>query len=173
MAPRESLDWIQSKGGPLLLAEERLLPVWGGFASGSGHEFETDYDLACSAVEYSELIRFRGEVAVSIGDEPFSTAISRLETSTFELVAWSFADNEPAVLEHLSRRPDDLFQSAPTFDYPVHSARLVLFDSAAPGSEADSSLRLDVEPGTYRVCSKYWQPDENTGLVLHRFERRT
>ena len=47
----ESLIWLESTGGPLLLLEEDLVPYWHGYLSVSNSSL-TDYERACEVSDY-------------------------------------------------------------------------------------------------------------------------
>ena len=65
----QSLEWIESNGGPLLFAPKSALPKWcGNRQSISGST--TDYQRACSVKDEIDVISIGLSQALVLGGEP-------------------------------------------------------------------------------------------------------
>lgn len=68
------MKWIASEGGPLILMEERLLPLWTGCFSADDSEFKSDYERACAVDGYAGVTSVSNGSALVLGDEPCQAA---------------------------------------------------------------------------------------------------
>jgi hypothetical protein len=171
-----AMNWVSSEGGPLLLLPVSSLESWGGCTKLSTYEsvgagITTDYDRACQVPSYTGVIRVGTEDALVIGEHAQTTWIP-LGANGGMLVQWLYADNEASAVEHASTVPEKLFESA-GFPFHVSEKALSLFDSAASGRSLknERSLAIELTPGTYRVETAEWEPDDHTALVIHRLVR--
>jgi hypothetical protein len=110
--------------------------------------------------------------ALVLGDEPLATAWLPYQGRPGGVVVrWRYAESDQSVA---SRQAEILAQEAaePAVTLHVPSSPLLMFDSAVAGSDLEmtQALRIELQPGTYRVSSAEFNPDENTSLLLHRFE---
>src|SRR5689334_6022814 len=69
----ESMRWIASAGGPLVLLPKLLQPRWQGTGG-----VPSDYEVACGVEGYAGVIEKAGWRILVLGDEPLQTAVSRL-----------------------------------------------------------------------------------------------
>lgn len=168
MKSENSLAWIESAGGPLLLLEENLLPFWRGCFSDSDDAL-TDYDRACDVNDYIGAIDVNSRQAIILGDEPLSTAwwSSANKKQSF-LVRWDYAENETAVIESLKNLPKISWQKT-DIEFQVKEGKLILFDSACSGSDVDDCLRIEIQKARYSIETLHYKPDNQTSLILYRF----
>ncbi|HET7077814.1 MAG TPA: Imm21 family immunity protein [Chloroflexia bacterium] len=181
-----TLTWLASAGGPLLLLPGEYLAAWEGtnppsegrildarFRWGDPAAVSTDYDRACDVAEYLGLLDVGGGQGLVLGDAPLATAWLPDGDSgrAGMLVRWVSADNEVQILVALAHIPDHVWDPAPLL-FPAGSTPLYLFDAAIPGSEVDNYLTLDLDPGSYLIHTAIYKPDDSTELILHRFRRR-
>jgi hypothetical protein len=179
------LNWIESAGGPLILLPLPDLLLWEGIRPPSGgrtveanfrwkdkNDPATDYDRACDIRDLLGIVHMGQVEALVLGDEPLATAwLPDKGRSGGVVVRWRYAESDQSVA---SRQAEILAQEAaePAVTLHVPSSPLLMFDSAVAGSDLEmtQALRIELQPGTYRVSSAEFNPDENTSLLLHRFE---
>lgn len=176
------MKWIVSAGGPLLLLDARKLKQWGGIfdeiedwpgrESFSPDGFATDYDRACQINGYLGSIPVGSSKAIVFSDEPLPTTWVPIPQGGV-FVRCFYAESETPALDWLCNVPEDAFRDECTFN--VASQRLVLFDAALAGRDVkqypDEFLLLELAVGTYKVSTAEYQPDAQTSMLLHQFER--
>lgn len=163
----KSLSWVESAGGPLLVAPRSALSCWGGSTDDDGAvETWGDYGRACTVEGYIGLVAIGTQHALVLGDEPAPTTYLPGERlflrwaaaySESELVAAA----ERAVHGHIQWNEDeDLIWNV---QEPV-----VLFDAARPGTdmELDIHLVVDLEPGRYRVRATSLTDHDNWMILV-------
>jgi hypothetical protein len=154
--------WVESAGGPLLVAPASELAHWGGSTDDDGPvETWGDYGRACSVQGYIGLVDVGSQQALVLGDEPASTTYLADERL---FLRWAAADSEAELIAAAKRALQDHVQWDDDEDL-IWDVRepVVLFDSAWPGAEveADNHLVVDVEPGRYRVRATYLKEDHS------------
>ena len=154
--------WVESAGGPLLVAPVSELARWGGSTDDDGPvETWGDYGRACSVQGYIGVVDVGGQQALVLGDEPASTTYLADERL---FLRWAAADSEADLIAAARRALQDHVQWDQDEDL-IWGVRepVVLFDSAWPGAEieADNHLVVDVEPGCYRVRATSLKDDHN------------
>lgn len=153
--------WVESEGGPLLVAPESELAHWcGSTGDGGSAEAWGDYDRACSVQGYVGLVNVGGQQALVLGDEPATTTYLADERL---FVRWVAANSEAELIEAAQRALRDGIQWDEDEDLMwVIREPVVLFESWLSGTEMepDNHLVINIEPGRYRVRA--------TGLNDHR-----
>jgi hypothetical protein len=163
-----ALAWIESTGGPLILIEEALMPYWNGHSS-SSHSSMTDYERACAISDYLGTIGVGPGHAVVLGEEPASTAWWHSSELDFSyLVRWVFAESEDEIIKALDTLSINSWERN-DIEIKVAKEKLVLFDSAFPGYDIDTSISIQIPTGTYIVETLHYTPNAETSLILHRF----
>jgi hypothetical protein len=164
---QNSLKWLESTGGPLVLIEQAFLPYWHGYEPiNTG---VTDYERACKIADYLGTIKVGPGYGVVLGEEPFSTTWWQPdENRAGLLVRWVYADNEAEVLEAVRSVSTNKWLTM-DIEIEMGAGDLVLFDSASAGSAIDSSITIRLTPGTYRAQTLHYNPNENISLILHQF----
>jgi hypothetical protein len=160
--------WVESAGGPLLIAPESELGHWGGTSDDMNGPVETwgDYGRACSIEGYIGLVTIGSQQALVLGDEPARTTYLPAERM---FLRWAAADSE----EELVAAARQAVQQHITWDQDedlVWEIRepVMLFDSAWPGSEIelDNQLHIALDPGRYRVrATSINGPDNRMFLI--------
>lgn len=146
------MEWVESGGGPLLVAPISQLPHWGGALNDDGSP--DDYSRACAIEGYIGLVAVGARQALVLGDEPATTTYLP-EDRLF--LRWSAADSETELvtaarrLVHTAAWEEHL---AWTVDGPV-----ALFDSASPGAtpEPGNHLIIDLPPSRYQVKATHME----------------
>jgi hypothetical protein len=132
----------------------------------------TDYDRACDIEALIGLLQVGNVEALVLGDEPLATAwLPYRARPGGVVVRWRYAEDK----ESVSSRQAEMLAlegAEPVVTLRVRSSPLLMFDSAVAGSDLDvtEALLIELQPGTYRVSSAEFNPDESTSLLLHRFE---
>ena len=161
------MHWVESNGGPLLLAPERYLRDWlgaDGPATGT-----TDYERACAVDDYAEAIEIGDGQGIVLGDEPLPTAWRPARRGGM-LVRWVAAPNEAAIEQALASLPEGIpWECIFEVDVDEEDGALVLFDAAVPGVELPPEhLRIALPPGRYAFELSAYHPSVDTALLLHR-----
>jgi hypothetical protein len=148
--------------------EEALMPYWNGYSSSSNSSL-TDYDRACAISGYLGTIGIGPGRAVVFGEQPYSTAWWRSnELGSSYLVRWVFAENEDEIIKALGTLSINSWERNDV-KIEVASEKLVLFDSAFPGYDIDTSISIQIPTGNYIVETLHYTPNAETSLILHRF----
>lgn len=165
---RKSLTWIESTGGPLLLLEMELLPLWRGILEGNGRM--TDYDRACQITSYVGRIEVGSGFGIVLSGEPLSTTwyeSNNLRDSF--VVRWVCAEDEKAVLSALSSIPLDLAWEPTGETFDTNHKELIVFDSSCPSTAIEAYLAITLPVGRYSIETLEYRPHAELSLLLHRF----
>lgn len=151
-----SLSWVESAGGPLLVAPRSELRHWGGSTDGDGPvETWGDYGRACTVEGYIGLVAIGAQQALVLGDEPASTAYLPAERL---FLRWAAAYSESQLVAAAKRAVHGRVQwdEDEELIWDVQEP-VVLFDAVMPGTEMelDNHLVADLEPDRYRVRATY------------------
>ena len=163
------MKWVSSAGGPLILFPADRLSNWQG-AFNKGNAL-SDYDRACSIVDFIGTLQVGSSTALILNDEPLQTAWCQLnDTCHGYLVRWVYAESESAVVAFLEHLPNSTFSLSTTFFLPTAKTCL-LFDSALTGDalRENDYLSIDFSLVKYEVVTEQFQPDSKTSLLVHKF----
>jgi hypothetical protein len=162
----EKIKWIESGGGPLLLAATPLVKIWSGVQPSGTEEASTDYARACSIDDEIGTIAIGSGQGVVLGDEPDRTAIFSKDSKILVL-RWRWAESESHLLSKLfeemyliSFKPSGVFTTTPGEHW--------LFDSAFSGSEVHEHLAVTLDAHRNCLETALFQPDEETCALVHR-----
>lgn len=159
--------WVESEGGPVIVVEESLRHLWGGYAN-------ADYETACAVEGHAALVPFEEQSAcpgsaLVIGDVPAPTTYME---EFGALVQWIAASSEVRLVEVVREGLGLVDEWA---DGPVvHvNGRLAVFDAALPGAEAraDELLSVDVAPAVYRLRTADIESGTGTCARVHKLDR--
>ncbi len=176
----DNLKWVASAGGPSAIIAEKDLKKWVGCfgkISVQTGEFHWEKDLAYpDKTHYDSVCEFEGLVGVVVvdgiqvivlGDEPATTAWHPFpDKQGGLLIRWIYANGMEAVKKMLKQIPAHGWTHETEVD--IESAELILFDSAALGTEIEESIELRLTPGRYEISSLEYHPDDQTHFRLHR-----
>ncbi|HRI66417.1 MAG TPA: Imm21 family immunity protein [Polyangium sp.] len=153
------MQWISTTGGPLLLIPEKSLSDWRG-ASGDG----LDYDLACSATEFAEVVQWHGRSLLVLGDEPLLTMVIQGSTTTIFL-RWMYAPDEEAIMRCLNRR--EWGPPIEQLTWKINESTHALIDSALDGHSVQNPMHVTLPIGENQVMTYLVKPSHDVGAVLH------
>lgn len=156
------MEWLSSEGGPLVVLPRTKLAGWGGVG--------LDYDNACDVPGYAGVVYSGGAQALILGDEPLDTAVFAKDGRTF-LVRWGHAPDEPTLVGALDTAPERLGEPEERATLRFADGDLVVLDASESGEDAESTLSVTVEPGTYEVRTFVDEPSDELRLVLHELVR--
>lgn len=150
-----SFSWVESAGGPLLVAPRSELTHWGGSTDNDGPvETWGDYGRACTVEGYIGLVAIGAQQALVLGDEPAPTTYLPTERL---FLRWAASYSESELVAAATRAVHGQIQWDEEEDV-VWEVRepAVLFDAALPGSEIepDNHLVVELEPGSYRIRAR-------------------
>jgi hypothetical protein len=172
MPETESMDWVFSGGGPLLLAPDAALLLWGGSDSSAINDAGTDYQRACQLKAEIASISIGEETGLVIGGQPFETCwLPHEADGGGTLVRWDFG---PAELDigQLVASESALLSWKRNLTFAHDGLPLRLFDSAFPGSDIRTpSVGIKLRAGLYEVESTQIQKGDEVSIRLHRFRR--
>ncbi|UGT55935.1 Imm21 family immunity protein [Nocardia asteroides] len=159
--------WVESAGGPLIIAPESELGHWGGVFDTDGPvEAWGDYGRACSVEGYIGLVAIGSHQALVLGDTPARTTY--LPTGR-AFLRWSAGGSEEELVAAALRALQEQIAWDPDEDL-VWEVRepVVLFDSAWPGAEIepDNQLHIALDPGHYRVRATHIKDPDNRMILV-------
>ncbi|MGW3308282.1 Imm21 family immunity protein [Streptomyces sp. NPDC001073] len=156
----EGRRWLETDGGPFLLAPVSLLPSWTGY--------EGDYDFVIDAIESgrSESYVILGRNVAILGDESLRTTV--LESRSL-IVQWVYSNSEEDILKNSSEIDLDsiMWHEGPVLDC---DGSFALVDSATPGAEAaeESMFVFEFVTGNVRIDSAEVPLAPHCAAKLHR-----
>jgi hypothetical protein len=166
MTSFDSLNWIDSDGGPLILMEKEVFPSWNGDVEVKQHD--TDYDRACNVEDYVGVIEVQPLRAIVFGDEPMRTTWWQIGEYEGIVVRWMYASDEESVIKALITMHDIKWEDS-EIEISFPNGNLILFDSVYSYDEVEDSLSIQIKSGVYKIQTSSYQPNEHISLVLHRF----
>jgi hypothetical protein len=161
-----AVEWIESAGGPLLLAPASVARSWKGDALPADNG-PSDYDKACAVGDEIGVLTHHGAQLLVLGDEPDRTAVIE-SPGMITLVRWRWAASAEALLESLQRKERRSPVIGPSGTFTARTERYVLFDSALGGIEIARALSISLRAGTYSFDTIEHRPNRETCAVLHR-----
>lgn len=181
----EDWTWVDSAGGPLLLAAEELVDAWLGInPPRDGRVVRAvfrwneeapacDYDRACDVDDYLGAIEVGGGTAIVLGDEPLSTIWRPCPDAEGGVLARCRYVESDALARRLLDRIPPLDFELTSCRLETPSGRVALFDSAVPGAEFHvhgAGTWLQLPPGRYRMGIFEWEPEPDAAFLLHHLK---
>jgi len=181
---KTAMDWVNSAGGPLIVAPAEIAPHWQGVRRWRDEPGATagpvgDYARACNVSDYLGVLEVGPGRCLILGDEPMQTTFIP-KPGGGVLVRWMYAENEASVRRAVETIPEAAWE-ATAHRIEVGQEGILVFDSAFPGDalpppEDDPAdvpwIRIGLPPGSYLVDTSDYEPDASTRLILHRLRRR-
>jgi hypothetical protein len=164
------IEWIESEGGPLLLAPKSKIGDWLGSLSANSASGPTDYERACAVQDEIGLIPIgNDQQAIVLGDEPDRTTLLARTIDELLIIRWRWAESEKSLLSALSSA---LGLDAMSFNtkgtFTAQAEEYLLFDSAYSGAEITRNLTVELQAGTYSLETVLFNPSKNTCALIHR-----
>lgn len=156
------MQWISTKGGPLVVLPRRLAIGWNGASPE-----RRDYDQACSVQDYLGVVPWEGRQILVLGDEPFQ-ATTWMQAPRIGILRWMYAPSEQALLQCLE--PSIWEQPIEEARWEAVEAEHVLIDSGLRGTAATEVLQLALTPGDYRIATYLVKPSEDVAGLVHAFD---
>ena len=164
------INWISTQGGRFIALPDSSLADWYGCPDDGRDPLDDshDYGRACATSGYADLLAVGKTHALLFGENKLGGVW--LESTNPILFEWICAESDDAVIEALARLPADLDVNA-SLSFVAAMDHLNVFDSVFPGGEHEPqhSCRFPIQPGSYTINSSIYQPNEETGLIVHRF----
>lgn len=166
------VEWIESAGGPLLLAPRSSLKDWHGIGDSGCSDAQSDYARACGIEDEIGVILVGNQSALVLGDEPDRTALIPVQaTPEVLMVRWRWAASEESLLSGLlAAHTAGALQFTSSDQLPTSSGEYVLFDSACSGAQLDRYLSVSLRAGSYLVETTSFKPDRETFALVHRLK---
>ncbi|MER6105314.1 Imm21 family immunity protein [Streptomyces sp. NPDC001832] len=160
--------WVESEGGPMIVVEESLRRLWGGYTN-------SNYENACEVEGYAGLVPFGEPSApgsgLAINDIPAPTAFMEEFRA---IVQWISSSSDARFVEVVRGGIEFV---GTWVDGPVVQVNgpLAVFDAALPGTEAlaDELLLVEIEPAVYRLRTADIESDAGTCARVHKLDRFT
>lgn len=185
----DRLKWISSAGGPLILGDEKQIKMWSGIFNRNKYinseiieaeDFldaeEADYGKACLVEDYLGLVEILNGKVLILGEEPLSTTSFVSNDNKRAFARWQYGEDEEFIDEHLQKLDFSKINNwqDPIF-FEVKSNRQFLFDSALcfldlQQEEDEYYLELSIEKGNYIIWTAIYNPNNDTELIIHKFE---
>lgn len=165
--------WINSGGGPYILATRSSALAWmgtQGLSAGDESRYENDYERACEGKDYVGVIAGSTH-AIWVITEPDETAWQSSAPDDLLLIKWIGADSDEQVQAALKNLDTDSFENFP-LNIEVPESELLMFDSAWRLADiGDNYLELTLQPGRYVVSTLNYEPSDRVSLHLIRLKR--
>jgi hypothetical protein len=166
------MEWVNSGGGPLICAEERISVYWMGIyglSATCGSTQTNDYARACSSHEYLEAIACGDGYVLALGDEPLQSTFFITASGEVAIARWIYALSSDQVEMFLRSPIGNISEIAATIPFDVSEGPLILFDSALRGTDPLAHFtKADVQPGSYHVTTEKHQSDNTFSFIVHR-----
>lgn len=162
-------SWIESAGGPLIMASDKSLLSW------HGHEGDepTDYDKVCRIADYLGLISHHEDNILVFGGDPLPLIYCASDDRDMSyFVRWINGDSDELVLNAARTSVKDI-EGKPLL-LRINSVHQIVFDAACPGRSFDESNFIRIvfpAVGMYEVVTSECNPNDATAFVLHRIKR--
>jgi hypothetical protein len=166
-----NMNWVNSRGGPLICAEEHVAVQWMGVdgLSASGASQRNDYERACGTRQYLQAITCAAGFVLVLGDEPLQSSFFRADGGELAIARWVYAPPHDDVETYLTAPAAGNGDLAPAIPFNVTQGPLLLFDSALPGTEVlEQCLKANVRSGSYRVTTEKRQLSRKFSFIVHR-----
>jgi len=164
-----AIEWIESGGGPLLLAPRSSIKSWSGTLPTELQGNLTDYARACAVRDELGVITIGAKQALVLGDEPDRTALILQRTGELLILRWRWADSEESLLSAVLSSPGlSGMHFSPAGTLTALAEEYLLFDSACSGSAVTHSLSVELDAGTFTLGTAIFEPNKNTCALIHR-----
>jgi hypothetical protein len=181
--PDFQYKWVSCDGGPLLLVQEKYLPLWEGSDAPSngrvvqanfrwGLDVATDYDRACDIGDWLGLISVgEGQALVLGGDENATTWLPLEGRQDGMLVRWGYANSEEDAIS-AAKSLSDKTDKDETLEFSVEESDLILFAACEAGNDKEiyPRLKISLSSGTYKIFTIEYEVGQ-TSVICHHFRK--
>ena len=182
-----SLQWITTEGGPLILISHKRFNQWSGIMNRKAYldekeqdaeDFlnpdETDYGKACLVEDYVGIVAMEDDIALVLGDEPLPTTVYSLADGCVIIVRHYYSDKQ-TFEDIINAINIDLIKTwAFSLTFVVTDTIQYLFDAACTASmltaPSENCLALHLKEGNYTIWTAVYKPDDTTMLLIHKLE---
>lgn len=159
--------WLESTGGPFIMANEEDAKNWHGTNSSLFPDYFSDYEAACACDSYVEKLISNDYSFIIFNDEPYRTSII-VRQDGFFVVRWRWSDSDKEIKPILNKNLAIDFIGDEIM-FSVKTGNVVLFDSSLDGGELTDKIDFSISAGVYRMTSAFYEPDYKTSFLVHRF----
>jgi hypothetical protein len=168
-------EWVASGGGPLLVLPVDALPYWNGADEQESALIpslkdggDSDYARACSVQDWIGLISVGPSEGLILADEPLDTRWWRDPWGATYLLRWMYGDTPALVIQSLADLASAAFQRTGLV-FRNASDRVVLFDSAMPGTDILTPYSsIGLPRGAYNLDLTHFEPSDTTKMIVVR-----
>ena len=165
------MKWLDPLGGPLILIDRAFVKEWRGIDKSSDEKYDSDYDRACDATNYAELIQIPNGMALVLGDEPSRTSVIERPPDKAIIIRWKWAPNEMEVESHLSNAWDLNLPILEKLQFIQTSNEAIIFDASFSDPAIDDFLTIHLVQGRYTIETALYQPNKKNCVLLHKIRR--
>lgn len=161
--------WISSLGGPFILMDRLTVHVWKGdsnHSNAANSGFVSDYERACQIQDFIGTLFVGADQALILGDLPSNTTHVPIDSLSFLLIRWIWADSEDQITNALREFKVEQSWRDTGIHVLFRSGQLVLFDSVYGGNEMKDYLNIEVDAGNYHVSTLSYQPNDLINLFI-------
>lgn len=185
----QQLKWIDAVGDLFLLISEKQRNTWSGIANRNAWKngiaeiaedfrdpLQSDYGAACDVPGHFGVVELESGQALVIANVRASAAYFSRGENEFFIARWMYAPDQEHVSTVLEKfTPAETNGWVYETDFTIDSTTCYLFDPGLTWQKLqelnEDFLELQVMPGSYKIWSIDYMPDDETHLLIHRFER--
>jgi hypothetical protein len=156
--------WMDSFGGPFILASDSDVLSWMGACREGGG----DYEDACNASsDYIGVVKKKLCKFIIFGDEPLSTNIISTDIGILFL-RWRWANDDFNVIDFINGIDFENLDIVEATSVHLMHGVYYFFDSALPGS-TPNKYNLIFEKDIFSVKSYTFEPNHETAFLINTF----
>ncbi|GKS85426.1 hypothetical protein AVMA1855_14760 [Acidovorax sp. SUPP1855] len=160
--------WVNTNGGPLVGASENVISNWKGVDGSSSDAAESDYDRACSVIDFLGVVDCGGFPVIVFGDEPLQSAFVHCNDNL--VVRWVSCKSYEIANKVLLEVPVQLPQLQEKLSYSQRDNVFKFFDSVFDGAEDREGGEFDLSQGDYILTTELYKEDDQYEFIVHRFK---
>jgi len=155
-------EWIDSAGGPLLLASVVDCPYWNGVLS--------DYWSACEEIkDYVGVFKKNKRKFIVFAGEPLSANIICSDIGVLFL-RWEWGDEDKFnVFESIKSINIKKLEIIEEVDVSIKSGKYFLFDSALHGNTQEEKYEVIIEKNVATAKTYQYRPNEEYSFLINAF----
>lgn len=162
-------DWLNTTGGPPVVAPDSVARGWGGVDESSVDRFASDFDAACQIADGIKLLTTRHGECLVLGGEPSQTAIVNCDLAGVLIVRWIYANAESDIIDAARALLLSNFGPDPVLLKKQADELIWIFDSACRLEDSSCLDRFEMRAETVKIYSADVEPDPQTQFIAHLF----